>query len=179
MQKRRDLPLDRDSEGSSGAKTQQNALGPARPWRRFAETLQTCAIVRSQRPIPGASLLHFSRPAPRTLQTCAIVRSQRPIPGASLLHFSRPAPRTLQTGAIVRSQRPIPGASLLHFSRPVPRTLQTSTKNPTDLRQRGNWQSPTTNVTITNHFCQLYPLSFHVPDLLDEFQQLGAVAVRV
>ncbi len=29
-----------------GAKTQQNALGPARPWRRFAETLQTGAIIR-------------------------------------------------------------------------------------------------------------------------------------
>jgi hypothetical protein len=97
------------TEGASGAKTQQNALGPARPWRRFAETLQT--------------------------------------------------------GAIVRSQRLIPGASLQHFSRPVPRTLQTSTKNPTDLRQnsadlrqRSNQRSPTTNVTITNHFCQLYPI---------------------
>lgn len=53
----------------SGAKTQQNALGPARPWRRFAETLQTGAIVRPKRPIPGASLQHFSRPAPRIQQT--------------------------------------------------------------------------------------------------------------
>jgi hypothetical protein len=65
------MHLDRGSEGPPGAKTQQNALGPARPWCRFAETLQTGAIVRSQRPIPGAGLQHFSRLAPKTLQTCA------------------------------------------------------------------------------------------------------------
>ncbi len=69
VQKSRDLHLDQGSVGASGAKKQQNALGPARPWRRFAETLQTGAIVRYQRLIPGASLQHFSRPAPRTLQT--------------------------------------------------------------------------------------------------------------
>ncbi len=93
VQKSSKMHLDRGSEGAPGAKKQQNALGPARPWRRFAETLQTGAIVHSQRPIPGASLQHFCRPAPKTQQTGAknpADQHQKP---------SRPAPKTQQTGA--------------------------------------------------------------------------------
>ncbi len=51
------------------AKNAKNAFRLAGPWRKFAESLQTGAIVRSLRPIPGASLRHFSRPAPRIPQT--------------------------------------------------------------------------------------------------------------
>ncbi len=36
----------------------------ANSWRRSAETLQACSIVRSLWPIPGAGLRVFSRPAP-------------------------------------------------------------------------------------------------------------------
>ncbi len=51
------------------AKNAKIAFRLAGPWRKFAESLQTGAIVRSLRPIPGASLRHFSRPAPRLPQT--------------------------------------------------------------------------------------------------------------
>ena len=51
----------------------ENAVRQALPRRRSAETLQAGAIVRAQSPIPGASLRHFSRLAPKTPQTGAIV----------------------------------------------------------------------------------------------------------
>ncbi len=160
-QKRHDLHLDRDIEGSSGAKTPLFALRPGHRRVFRGKNAVICTSTGAPNGLQGqkhgklhfkwldygAGLLKPRRPVPGIGHTSAGTEQDCKVSADRHQEHRRPAPRTPQTCARNTADlRQESATQALGRSRTA-RFQQTGTKNPTDLHQEPRRPAPKTEQT--------------------------------